>query len=809
MKGKSINSILLLSLLILLSGGVFANGGKLVHGKIIDQKTGEIIAGATIKTVNGKLGTYSSPSGYFRLPVPEATDRIKIKSLGYISKTVNVQKDTMLIKLEQSPILMKSVEVTGDIEPDEVVRRAIERKEENMAKIKTHTGKLYSKLVLELGGPVFADADSDEESISIGGTIGEKAPEKYKMFLMETFSRTYRDFDKNVSHTEIINRRQTSNIEPQQNILALANFNSFYQDRIKLPGTEIITPLSEDAFSYYNFDFKGKTAMDKRYVYIIDVQPSSPVFPAFSGVMKIIEGTYDLIEIDVRPSKSTAVSFIDSLHFIQKFDEIKENIWYPKFLEVNAKARVDVIKGIINVNADLKAASIYSEVEINKPLPDSIYKKEIPRITVSKKADSLQGEFWEKNSLRSITEREEQIYREVDSLVALDTSETTSNEFDFSYFPYIDFNRVNSIGLGLLMSIDYKSLNLNSAGFFSFGQQEPFGNAELSYTVFSKRKSRLKFNVGIFSGIESIPFDDDYPRLANAGAAAFLHYDAFDYFRKDGFSAGVDASVLGIGLKGKVEFSNHLSLNKKTDISIFHDNLWRRNPQIEEGYYNTYTLGINANTNRTFGWDSRFRADINVNILYGENEAKDFQSIEGDIKFKIPTFYTGYSPLMLDLKFAGGLADRNLPLQYQSRMPSWMWGLNPGDRFYSSPLGYFAGQEFYNGHLSYNLTDIWWRAIGLPLYEGRGLDLILAGSAGKYFMFGESFNYSNTYGLISGTYYNGKPEFYSEVGFALGRIPIFISNVIYLRFDARWGIGPLGSGNFGSTISISGPLSEL
>jgi flagellin-specific chaperone FliS len=40
------------------------------------------------------------------------------------------------------------------IEPSEIIRRAIERKQNNLSKIKTFSGKLYSKLSMELGGSI-------------------------------------------------------------------------------------------------------------------------------------------------------------------------------------------------------------------------------------------------------------------------------------------------------------------------------------------------------------------------------------------------------------------------------------------------------------------------------------------------------------------------------------------------------------------------------------------------------------------------------------------------------------------------------
>ena len=114
--------------------------------------------------------------------------------------------------------------------------------------------------------------------------------------------------------------------------------------------------------------------------------------------------------------------------------------------------------------------------------------------------------------------------------------------------------------------------------------------------------------------------------------------------------------------------------------------------------------------------------------------------------------------------------------------------------FYSAPIGVYGGNEYYTVHLNYNLTDLWWRAIGLPRFEGRGMDLILSGSSGRYI------SHPSSYYKQTGN------DLYSEIGFGLSRIPTFISNVGYLSFDARWGLGPLAHDSFGWGLGITLPF---
>ncbi|MFA6571833.1 MAG: DUF5686 family protein, partial [Bacteroidota bacterium] len=260
------------------SSGLYSQNTYSIFGTVIDESTQKPVPGATIKVDNTNIGTYSSGKGKFKLPFLKDNVKLRIKSLGYDSKIIDVNvsaNDTIVIKLKPNPIAMKGVQVTEKITANQIIERAIKRKKENLSKLKTFSGLLYSKLVIELNGSVFAGTDG--KSVSVSTTIGGQVDKKFQLFLMETFSRTYRDYDKNVTSSEIIQRRQTANIATNDNMLALSSFFNFYDDNIRLFNTDMTTPLSTDALSYYDFELLERTILDDRFIYVIGVKPSSKV----------------------------------------------------------------------------------------------------------------------------------------------------------------------------------------------------------------------------------------------------------------------------------------------------------------------------------------------------------------------------------------------------------------------------------------------------------------------------------------------------------------------------------------------------
>ncbi len=325
---------------------------------------------------------------------------------------------------------------------------------------------------------------------------------------------------------------------------------------------------------------------------------------------------------------------------------------------------------------------------------------------------------------------------------------------------------------------------------------KPYGDVTLHLNnILDSSALRLNLYGTYFSTMENTNTNPTYPFLVNTITSAIFHADYFDYYKSAGWRTGLTADYKFISADGYIEMSKQDSLRKTTNNSIFSSSLWRDNPTIIPGDYFIASGGISLNST-SFLRNTSFNVSLKLNGMYGEiKEPKTlFRSMDAELQMDVPTFYTGYSPMLLELIIAGGKSCPTTPYQYQFRMPTRLNIIGQSGVFYSAPIGIYGGNRYFACFANYNLTDLWWRAIGLPRYEGRGIDLILAGSAGKYY-------------TPSGSYYKGTDnQFYSELGFGLSRIPTFISNVGYLSFDARWGLGPVAHGSFGWGIGLSLPF---
>lgn len=781
---------------------------NVIVGKIIDEANSKSIPGATIKLLNTKKGTYTNSKGFFRLPIMESNAKIKVSSLGYESKEISLSKfsDTLLIKLKEDALVMKEAVVIGNIEPETVIKRAIEKKEENIKKLKTFSGLLYSKLFLEIDGNLLenAQATSNSISLSLGNKPKEENVDKYKLWVIETFSNISKDYEKNINFTEIVQRRQTANMQPQDNIIALSNFQNFYDDEIKVVDAQMVTPLSKNALDYYNYKILKKIKQDNRYIYVMKVEPKSNTYPGFVGTINIIEGTYNLIEVDLTPSEATAIQFFKKLSYKEKFEESENGIWYPSYMDMSASVNVSIIAGLADFDAKFNSNSIYSQVKVNEKLPDSLYVKKPNLITVAKMADSNKIEFWEKNSLREISEKELQVYNKIDSIVKSDTNKSENKKgWSFNIGPYLDYNRVMKLNFG--MTADYspfKSLNFNGKAYYTLGQKILYNKKEINslgsigftYDIYNTNSFDLKLKANAFSQEEKFGYDRSIPDIVNMLFAGFFHNDYYDYYRKDGYSIELDGKINKIDFSLNYEESRHKKFRNSTEYSIFNsDNFtaWLENRNAVPATYKVFTFKSDAVLFKGF--------DYSLTATIGNNDFVNFNALQGSIKLSIPTFYTGYNPMNLNLYINGGIGSNNLPLEYQFRMQTRSLIYSPFGSFSTARIGEYGGNKFYTAHLNFNTGDLWWRAIGLPLYNGRGLELNIGGATGHFV------NEAGGYTQVRPYVATGNSN-YSEVGFGFGRIPTFVSNLAYWETNFRFGVGNLAKGRFGWDLKINLPF---
>ncbi len=763
-----------------------------IYGIIKGNDNKKALPGASVRIVGTPRGTYANNYGMFKLILNNNEKELLVKSLGYKSKTVNINSltDTLKIYLEPARVVSGTAVVYGDIEPHTLIERAIARKQENSKKIKTVQGKLQTKLFAD-GTESFSSSSTNEtSSMTVTFSSGDDEKEKPAKVLMESISMTYIDKEENINHSHIISRRQTKNIPNEVNQIVVNDFINFYNDRIDLLNTKIVSPLADDAFDYYNFEIVEKEMLDGKYIYIVNVKPSTTLYPTFNGTIMISEGDYDFVGADLTPSSHTALPFLKDIRMVEKFEKYDENLWYPNYLQFETRVDMDVIAGAYNLSIDFSATRIYSDLKLNEPLPDSLYRKTINRITVSPLADSTTNEYWRENSLFTNSEEDEKIYAEIDSLVAENDSLQHEHNWAFNIVPYIDFNRASDVSYGLTPSINFKDAALEYTGFYSTGLDEFLSTVTYNQLYYTNEFT-FQGSAEYFQGIGTFSEDKTTPAWLNTLQAGIFGKDYYDYYREEGyrFSLGIGYKSLSLGLG--YQNSSQESIGVNTSNYLFGDKDWRANPDITSTEFQIVNYSLSWGNQGFLGLGSPYFLRVYGTFGNDKDMDKSFNTFHAEGRAALPIYETGYKPIELTVAAQAAIASEDTPIQYQLRLQNNVIFQNSMFGLYSAPIAMYGGKELYSSNVTLDFSDFLWRALGLPVYNGRGIDVALIGSV--------AYTYSDKQNYYMETGAKG----YLETGFHIGRIPTFFSDVMFLGFDFR---KQIDGSNTGWGLSISSPF---
>ncbi len=816
--------IILLSVLAHTGSAIASDDAVVLAGVIVDSLTGDPIAGASIRAEGRSTGTYTGSRGMFRLPLPSGTKHLIVRSIGYHERRIAMPSSPMNVRitLSSAGVSLRGVNVLADITPEEVIRRAVERRDANTRRIRTVVSSVYSKVrfALDLGGVGRSNQQQQDVILETFSTISERRQPTYR---------------KNV---RIEQRRQTANIPAQENTAVFDEFFDFTMDDVTILKTKLVTPLGKDALDKYTYTITGRSTLDQQTIYELSFAPRSRLFPGFEGTLSIVDGTYQIIAATFAPSQETSFPFLKGLTFEQRYDRVTDSIWMPTYQQTTASLRINVVTGIISVKADVSAQTNVRNVDVNVEIPDSLFapKKlstadsialaeaidaaggveiDTPsvRVDVDSTADSLRPEYWKANAFAEQTEEELKVYAQQDSIQKAGGAESNESSGPLSGSMFT-LARLGDATIGLDPLFNYSSISRTIYGASITARLSPvrlvlsggvgsgdtrFGRVAMDATVYRVRRTSLGVSGSLYSSLASVQAAKSTQlSFSNIDVANLLFPEYQDFYRRDGFSLGAQLRTRLFSATMEGSWSRHINMPLL-------DSLTRPRVLAAPGDYQV--LSLTAQGPRTSALSSFFsdRSDPVSGMVHGvigreTASGLSFWSVDASTTLRLATYETGYAPMQLELTLAGGVQDAVTPNQYRFVAMRAFPVFGSLADMATININAFAGTEFARVGAEHNFTDLWWRALGLPAVQfGRGVDLIGVFNA---------ISTTNRAGAnVPGVSFESTNGVYMEAGFGLARIPTFISDFLLLRVDARWPVGPLmNRGGFGWILSLSSPL---
>ena len=430
------------------------NSYSQVTGKVSDP-TGEPLPYVNIYIEGSFSGTTSNENGDYELEVSEdGSYTVVFQSLGYKTQKKEIAPSSypfrLDVELHEETTTLDEVVINSEGNPaNEIMRQAIEKREFHRNKIKSYTADFYSRGIWKIENA--PEKILGQEVGDLGG--GLDSTRSGIIYLSETVSKiTFRAPD------DFKERIIASKVSGQDNGFSLNSARdatlNFYDNSISL-NSELISPLADYAFNYYDYKLVGTFFNDRgQLINKIEVTPKRPKDRVFSGHVYIVEDSWQLFGVELRTTgEAMQVPPIEELVFKQDFNySEEEELW------VTISQTVDFRFGMFGISGSGRFTAVYTDYNFDPDFEKGTFGNEI--LSFEPEANKKDSLFWRNERPIPLTLEEKNDYRSKDSIQEKRESK-----------PYLDsLDRVrNKFGLGdLLTGYTYSNsyekwyLNFNS-----------------------------------------------------------------------------------------------------------------------------------------------------------------------------------------------------------------------------------------------------------------------------------------------------------------------------------------------------------
>jgi hypothetical protein len=307
----------------------------------VSGKDGTPISYATVFIKEVSLGTTTNEDGRFELDLPPGVYTANFRSLGYIPKivifTLNKKITEVAVTLEEQAIQMNQIDIrTSNEDPAyPIIRKVIGLSYVHLNQVNSYSADVYIKSTVKFENiPVLIRNQLKRKDIDV---------KSGDVLVNETVSLIdYLAPDKYQQHIRSVNSTFPKVVEFSIDEFLKA---SLYQDNIGI----LFSPLSKNAFSYYNYRYEGFQQEGKYTVNKIKVIPKRKSKQLFEGYIYILEDLWCLSRADL----SFDVPF-GAVSFRLVFDEVLSGVWMPVGHDYTFNGGMMGVRGSARFGASIK-----------------------------------------------------------------------------------------------------------------------------------------------------------------------------------------------------------------------------------------------------------------------------------------------------------------------------------------------------------------------------------------------------------------------------------------------------------------------
>jgi hypothetical protein len=726
-------------LLLIICSSIF--GQIIVHGNVQDAVTGEGLPAANIQIEGTHLGTISNENGDFILNLVGIPATIKISYIGYATQQLKITESyekNYLIKLQPIAYQLDPIIISAEDPAIRIMREVIKRKKIWRANLKTYRAEAYTRVVFE----------NDTSVTSI----------------MESISTSFWHKEKGLREV-ILSKRQTSNIEQNENFAQVSNITNLYDDNIEFAGFSLMGVTHPDALNHYDFKLEGQRKRDDKIVFDISVKPKSKLQCAFVGRIAVLDEEFAMLEVELQPSE--AVMFPPpvqhwELNYQQQYDNFGDQYWVP--IDVRTTGVIKIGLPLLQFpSIKIKRISRLTDYHYNIDLPDTLYQKKktiyVDSTKIYNNPDSI---FFKNPEVVPLTLEEEEAYLKLDSTRTLARAYQPSGPLSkfvkiedqeeqnpsqkrkngvskilTDLEPLAGFNRVNGWQLGLKKSAHFTGrLNLYVAGGYYTGDNRWFYDTEVRLALYKKNNWQLRFNYSNISLPRSI--SPNYALFFTSIHALLGFGDYFDYYwnKKAGLAFLSKLPVIQGQVSLGLKIEQHSSLKETTRYNLLGKNIiLRKNPAIPEGTLNSLQLKIVFGENYVpLGVVGQNRVELFIEHSSPDLLQSDFEFTQYKLMldFRIHTFFRRrLMPNVLDVHLLAGTSSGDLPPQRFGEIDGALQAFSPFGVIKTLLDRPYEGEKYFGFFMEHNFRTIPFEIVGWRWAAEKNLGIIFHGAVAK------------------------------------------------------------------------------
>lgn len=436
-------------------GSLEAQGPTKIKGVVSDAETGEPVPFAVVYFKGTVIGATTDMSGYYYIETrQDVPDSVVVEIMGYEPAYAKAAKGgfkELNFALKHSMEYIESVIVKADDSKIKAfLKRIHERKEYNDPLNKeSFICKTYNKMELGL-----ANVNPEMKNKLVQKNFGfvftymDTSVVSGRPFLpfmiTESFARYYHRKTPSLSR-EIIDASRISGVKEDY---SLSQFTGqmhgkidLYDNYVDLFNVKIASPLCEHGMLYYNYYLIDSLKVDGRKTYKLRFHPKSESVPVFDGEFWIDSTTMALQQAHLKLVKGVNVNWVRDMVIDVENQLVSDSTWFYKTEKLYVDFSVTMRDSSKLISFIGNRTLNYSDVEINAEIPEEVLSHST-NVIFDENVLNNSDEFWEKERPFKLSEKEQNIYRMVDSIKRVPLYNTLVDVVNTFMYGYYDFGKI-------------------------------------------------------------------------------------------------------------------------------------------------------------------------------------------------------------------------------------------------------------------------------------------------------------------------------------------------------------------------------